>query len=415
MTKIRERLAACGPSIPSVELEVGDLEDPDRVLAKAGTALSGIPGAVRKLTESLTLSLPGGVSLDASGILERFGRASGGVAAVFIDEIQNVDPEGPTSVRKSLRSLHEGVHQLPIVPVLAGLGDSRKRLKDAGLSRLDPPFGVSVGRLPADEVMRSVALFTKRFRVTGRPGRWQDGIARWSDGWPMHVHNSLRALAGELAGTGGDLDRADLHAVRVKATEMRMEYYGSRVEGPLSGCRRLLGAVMAGIGDRGVTEDEVVDEIGRLHKSADSSSERIPEGLTAGMMFATMVASGLLQTGDGDFHSCPIPSLRKYCTARAAGRLHLNVMSGDEAKVRAALGEGADIGACDPGGGTALHLAVDQDWPGIARQLLEAGADPQARDGLGRTPADLASGRPGFGFLGQFAAPGRPPSLSMEM
>ncbi len=192
MTKIRERLAACEASILSIELEEGDLGDPDRVPAAAKDALSGIPGAIRKLTESLTLSLPG-ASMSASKVLEMFGRITGGVTAVFVDEIQNVDPEGATSVRNSLRALHGGKHHLPIVPVFAGLGDSRRRLKDVGLSRLDPPFGVSVGRLPADEVRRSVALFTEPFRVTDRPEPWQDGIARWSDGWPMHVQYSRRA------------------------------------------------------------------------------------------------------------------------------------------------------------------------------------------------------------------------------
>jgi ankyrin repeat protein len=47
---------------------------------------------------------------------------------------------------------------------------------------------------------------------------------------------------------------------------------------------------------------------------------------------------------------------------------------------------GANLGAHDPHGMTALHLAMLQDYPDIAIALIEEGADPMARP-LGAEPA----------------------------
>ena len=43
------------------------------------------------------------------------------------------------------------------------------------------------------------------------------------------------------------------------------------------------------------------------------------------------------------------------------------------------------------GGMTALHLAARFGHIGAARRLLDAGAEPDAVDGAGHTPADLAA------------------------
>jgi ankyrin repeat protein len=45
------------------------------------------------------------------------------------------------------------------------------------------------------------------------------------------------------------------------------------------------------------------------------------------------------------------------------------------------------------GGETALHLAAECGRKDAVELLLDHGADPTARDGEGRTPADLAAAR----------------------
>ncbi|KAI9766660.1 MAG: hypothetical protein M1839_004783 [Geoglossum umbratile] len=54
--------------------------------------------------------------------------------------------------------------------------------------------------------------------------------------------------------------------------------------------------------------------------------------------------------------------------------------------VQALLESGVDVNGKDPGGCTALHIAVSQNKVKIAKLLLEYGADVNARDSRGRTP-----------------------------
>ena len=40
-------------------------------------------------------------------------------------------------------------------------------------------------------------------------------------------------------------------------------------------------------------------------------------------------------------------------------------------------------------GRTPLHIAAEQYWPNLMKDLIRAGADPQALDNRDRTPADV--------------------------
>src|SRR6266567_6674908 len=71
------------------------------------------------------------------------------------------------------------------------------------------------------------------------------------------------------------------------------------------------------------------------------------------------------------------------------------VSDGDIEAVRALLAEGADANRTTSGGQTPLILAIVFRHVHILRLLLEAGADPKARDSLGLSAFDWAE-RKGF-------------------
>ncbi|KIZ06263.1 Ankyrin-1 [Monoraphidium neglectum] len=86
--------------------------------------------------------------------------------------------------------------------------------------------------------------------------------------------------------------------------------------------------------------------------------------------------------------------------ANVQGRtpLHLAALFGHEGVVRALMERKADVSAADQDGCTPLHMLCKSLMIGaeaqvdVARAIIASGADPSARDGLGRSCADYAAG-----------------------
>jgi len=72
--------------------------------------------------------------------------------------------------------------------------------------------------------------------------------------------------------------------------------------------------------------------------------------------------------------------------------LHLAAVSGDLEEVRELLEKGADVNAKDEEGRTPLHWAAGNGYVEVARLLIEHGADVNAKESrYGDTPLDLAA------------------------
>jgi len=76
------------------------------------------------------------------------------------------------------------------------------------------------------------------------------------------------------------------------------------------------------------------------------------------------------------------------------------------------LAEDVDLDAQDQRGFSALHLAAVHGLPRVVQRLLREGANRQARDGLGRTPHDMAVLRGFVDVAAEFEPARAAPSLA---
>ena len=321
---------------------------------------------------------------------------------LMIDEIQNLTDRRGGPVTQILEDLHLGAHGAAIVPVLAGLANSEAVIEAAGISRLKTDSVLSPGVLDKAEVAKSVKLFMEAFRVAcncdGRAGpggedSWAERIFDWSDGWPMHLHNTLASLAKELTVNEGHLDRVDETAVRREAARRRGEYYGKRATGPLAHCPGLRARVMDAIPDDDGIENVLLVKI-IAEKNADGTEreDRLPEGMSPEGMFDEMLRKGLIQSLTDNLQCCPIPSMRNWCVAESGGALHLAAWRGDPEMI-VSRARNRDLNGQDTRGRTPLHVAAEEHWPDAVRTLLQLGARANAIDSRKQTPLHMAAAK----------------------
>ena len=326
-----------GPIGIPVELE--DLENRDRM---AHAIMNWLPGSLfhlgRSILSSIELALGGFDTEPDIRCDEASPQDPTRPVVLFIDEIQSLPASRDAPVVQALRNLHLGTHGAPVLAVLAGLANAKDVLAEVGIPYPGSRSVLPLGPLSPDESAESARRFLETFRVGGNRRFWPETIAIWSDGWPMHVHNGLSALAEELAANGGDLDRINPLAVKREAMAIRTGYCCDRTRGAFSVHEELLARVMEEIRNTGNTASEI---IGLLTLHGGES----PAGMAPKEAFRALLARGLIQRRpvDGEeLYACPIPSLVSHCAAGTGNPLHRTVMGGNGALIAAMVKDGRD-------------------------------------------------------------------------
>ncbi len=366
----------------TLEADLRRVDQPQKAVHRLGSVFKGFQ------------FLGFGVSFDIPDKLaEQVVRDASRPLVLFIDEIQNARTTGMPA--DFLNRMHSGNTEAPVIPVYAGLAHSPDVLIEAGLSRLSDGAVINLGRLSEEETRESVDKFFNTHGVIAASEtkeHWKVLIWRESCGWPQHLHNTLRSVAEELILVqDGELEKVDPFATRRRSAARRAAYYSARISGELEGPDALLGRVLEEIGDVGEKKNRCTALIRSFNQPGNEYCS-IPRGMEAEDFLDLMIAKGLLQQVDkpSDFYRVPIPSMRNWCVAAAAGPLHTETMKGDAESIRDCLKAGYDINARDARGRTPLHIAAEENWPEIAEMLLEFGADPQVRDYRNLNPAAAA-------------------------
>ena len=342
------------------------------------------------------LSIVPGVSDQASAILDgvrnllktsRKPRPPAPVV-VMVDEAQTIAPHTPGA--RALFSLHtEQLDGLAVLPVFAGLGNLPLHLRQEGIgiSRFadETDSHHALGALSKEETGELLRGWLEHFGVTAEQGSlspWHEAIWHDTQGWPMHTNHFLTALAADLAARQEppDISRAELEGVRLQAAGKRGAYYESRLaDAP---ARPALVQLMGALREQG--------SIDRDHALFLLQSQI--GGDKAEAVFNELVRLGFLQRSPGRLWGCPIPSMAGYTLLGGLSNpaAHKAALLGDLNGVQTALARDPSLTAApDALGRTPLHVAAEGRWKGVCDALIDAGADPQAKDALGCTAHEV--------------------------
>ena len=227
---------------------------------------------------------------------------------VAVDEAQNLPPGEHTPTALFLQSIHNASSELPLTLALAGLGDTRHRAQEIGLTRALNPH--EVGCLAAAEVDELMRGFSKRFglQAYGSEEPLAD-LAADAEGWPRHLHFALQALGEEAIAAEGDLNSIDWSRAAKRAAGSRLRYYRAQQSDEMLQSRNLVAAVIRDLRD-GMPTSDVIGLIEA--NAADAPGFKLPESTTSAAFYRHLVHQGALQKLEADAVHCPIPSFRSF-------------------------------------------------------------------------------------------------------
>jgi len=233
---------------------------------------------------------------------------------LLLDKVQSLRRwDGPSEIS----NLHQGIHDLPIIPIFAGLSDSFEVLRNHEISRMAHRRRVTLGALEQREAEGAVKSMLNAFRVEGsNHDDWIRRIAEESDGWPQHLQTGLQALAKVVADNNGMLGPIEgdfANAVSEISAKYRNEYYEGRLDDDLAGCVGILRVVLDASRPPGKSLGTLKRIIASRANDGSEDEYRLPEMFDASMLLNRMIKRGFLQLSmPGRRYICPIPSLTDY-------------------------------------------------------------------------------------------------------
>ena len=305
----------------SGNLDVPVSERQDRARTRDVGASAGFAKA--RVSETTTTVSPGDLERlrESDGVpwellRERFGQRLNERHPLILlcDEAQNMTPSDARAT--FLGSLHRGDHDnrvpIPLVPVFAGLADTRTRLRDCGLTRPTEDNVIPLGGLSRNESREYALRVLAHLNAVGTQrelARWADWFVDHCDCWPQHLRSQMTAVAKAMRrGDSRTLRDLDGAWIAQTASERRNGQYGDRLEAVGPNYPQALIAQLAETADRngGVRREQLIEV-------ADAYAARTGKSFTGEGVVADAIHAGVLQhIKPGHIYGCPIPSLRKW-------------------------------------------------------------------------------------------------------
>ncbi len=312
---IRKHLKLASFGTPLViKTEPGQLETEASLLdlcAKEARRLRDEAGAkhlsrgIGILTDLFTMADPERAlgELDKINVLQR------PLVVLMIDEAQSSNEDNA----KLYRRLHLGLHQLPIVPVLGGLSDSRPALRRAGISRFARGYSVELKMLDDGDCKEAMEAFLDRYEIdVPQDGRreWLNLAVEHSDRFPHHLNTVLLATAEVVIQQGGELNSGMLAEAGQEIKKWKDDYYAKQAVGFRPAERKVAAQIVMEATQHG---KDPIDLAGELLPNITHPRKDVHGDIDATGFVQRMEHSGMLWcVDDEDRYECPIPSFHAW-------------------------------------------------------------------------------------------------------
>ena len=232
-----------------------------------------------------------------------------GPIIVAIDEAQRFREQVDSPLAKFLQGIHDG-SKLPMMLVLAGLGDTNARARAMELTRGSKVH--EIGSLAPEEAGEFMLACCRRFGMDprGHEERLVE-LAAPCEGWPRHLHFTLQSLGREALKGDGDLAKISWEDVKKQAKESRTRYYQDQQSQEMKLSSSLVGNILREYRP-GSKLPDVIDNI-TLHAGEGTGIKwLIPEGMTAKSLADHLIHRGVFLEKKDHTISFAIPSFRSY-------------------------------------------------------------------------------------------------------